>query len=251
MNTTRFDTNRYEFNPDSRKGCYIIHGFTSTTYETRELAEFLGENGFHTVTENLPGHATTSQECNRVKYQDWLSFIDRKVAEFSTECDELYVVGMSMGGVLAMYAADLFPLKAVVAAASVFRFADHYKLKFFNSVLCSLFPMQSKLSSYDKSIRDNLIFFGYKEYPMKALNEFRKMNKLVLQKLNNISCPALIMHAENDKTSMEININLITDRIGSEKISVKRYAHASHNIFIQSDDQKQIFQDILIHLNTV
>lgn len=250
MNTTRFDTNRYEFNPESKKGCYIIHGFTSTTYETRELAEFLGKNGYHTITENLPGHATSSRECNRVKYQDWLSFIDRKVAGLSTECDELYVVGMSMGGVLAMYAADLFPLKAVVAAASVFQFADNFKLKYFNSVLCSLFPMKSKLRSYDKSIRDNLTFYGYMEYPMKALNEFRKMNKLVLQKLNNISCPALIMHAENDNTSLELNINLITDRIGSEKITVKRYANASHNIFIKSDDQNQIFQDILSHLNT-
>ena len=131
--TKFFDTNDYEHNKSSKIGIMLIHGFTSTTYETRELAEFLGKNGFHTITENLPGHATTSQECNRIKYQDWLSFIDRKVAEFSTECDELYMVGMSMGGVLAMYAADLFPLKAVVAAASVFRFADHYKLKFFNS----------------------------------------------------------------------------------------------------------------------
>ena len=60
MTNSRFDTNKYEFNSESRKGCYIIHGFTSTTYETKELAEFLGNNGYHTITENLPGHGTTS-----------------------------------------------------------------------------------------------------------------------------------------------------------------------------------------------
>lgn len=249
MNTERFDTNRYEFNRDSQKGCYIIHGFTSTTYETKELAEFLGKNGYHTITENLPGHGTSPEECNRVKFLDWLSFIDRKIAEFSTECDELYVVGMSMGGVLALYASYLFPVKAVVSAAPVFQFVDHYKLKYLNSLLCSIFPFRSKIESYEKSIRDDLTFYGYSKYPMKALNEFRKMNKLIIKQLNKISCPALILHADQDKTALEINIKIITDRIGSEKIGVKRYAHATHNIFMPGLDQHKIFNDILVHLN--
>ena len=40
--TDQFDTNNYEFNVNSTKGVYIIHGFTSTTYEIRDLAKFLG-----------------------------------------------------------------------------------------------------------------------------------------------------------------------------------------------------------------
>ena len=70
-NTPRFDTNNYEFNHNSELGVYIIHGFSNTTYETKELALFLSENGFHTVTNNLPGHGVTPEDCNKIKYQDW------------------------------------------------------------------------------------------------------------------------------------------------------------------------------------
>ena len=49
MPTRRFDTNNYEFNKNSSVGVYLIHGFSNTTYEIKELAEFLANNGFHTA----------------------------------------------------------------------------------------------------------------------------------------------------------------------------------------------------------
>ena len=36
-NTPYFDENDYEFNKESNIGILIIHGFTSTTYEVRDL----------------------------------------------------------------------------------------------------------------------------------------------------------------------------------------------------------------------
>ena len=107
-NNVRIDLNDYEFNEESKLGCYIIHGFSSSTYETKELAEFLGENGYHTLTRNLPGHGTDVDECNRVKYQDWLSFIEQDIADLSNKVDKICVIGMSMGGALALHIASLF-----------------------------------------------------------------------------------------------------------------------------------------------
>ena len=76
----RFDTNNYEFNKSSDIGVYIIHGFSNTTYEVKELAEFLGNQGYHTIANNLPGHGTTSEECNRVRYQMWLEHVTQDLA---------------------------------------------------------------------------------------------------------------------------------------------------------------------------
>ena len=63
-----FDTKNYQFNTESKDGVYIIHGFTNPTYETRELAEYLGKQGFYTHAINLPGHGTTPEDCNRTKF---------------------------------------------------------------------------------------------------------------------------------------------------------------------------------------
>ena len=69
-----FDSNDYELNPDSKKGVMIIHGFSSTTYETLPLAKFLSQKGFRVSNRNLPGHGTTLEDCNATKYQEWLNF---------------------------------------------------------------------------------------------------------------------------------------------------------------------------------
>ena len=78
MNTTKLDSNNYEFNHNSKIGVYLIHGFSSSTYEVKLLAEFLASKQIHVVANNLPGHGTTINDCNRVKYQDWLDFSKKK-----------------------------------------------------------------------------------------------------------------------------------------------------------------------------
>jgi len=74
-NTDFFDSNNYRFNSKSKLGVFIIHGFTNTTFETKDLAKHLSNNGFHSLTKNLPGHGTTVEDCNRYKYTDWINFV--------------------------------------------------------------------------------------------------------------------------------------------------------------------------------
>ena len=57
--SNRFDTNNYLFNEDSRLGVYLIHGFSSTTYEVKKLADYLAGQGYKVKADNLPGHGTT------------------------------------------------------------------------------------------------------------------------------------------------------------------------------------------------
>ena len=240
----RIETQDFEFNPESKIGCYIIHGFSSSTYETKELAEFLGKNGYHALTRNLPGHGTSVEECNNIKYQDWLSFVEQDLAEFSIKSDKIVVIGMSMGGVLALHLASLFPVECVISAAAVFHFRDHQKLKYLNSFLCKLFPIRPKIKSYPTDIIDELVLHGYDQYPMIALNEFMKMNRLVKKELKKIKCPTMILHANIDQTSLSINIDIIKNNVPSDVKLVKYYDHATHNIFVKSDNQMLIYNDI-------
>ena len=41
----RFDANNYELNKKSKKAVYLLHGFSSTTYEVKDLAQYLAKNG--------------------------------------------------------------------------------------------------------------------------------------------------------------------------------------------------------------
>ena len=242
--TKYFDSNNYEFNPMSPDAVYIIHGFTSTTYEVRELAEFLGDKGYNVRADNLPGHGTNINDCNRVKYADWFQHVEQGVAEMAAESESVFVVGMSMGGVLGLHLASLFPLNGLIAGATVLTFYNEYQLKYFNSWLHPVFPNLSKERFYNEADVENMEFYGYDNYPMKALQQFYKMNKHVKGELKKVNCPLYIIHAEDDKTSKDANVDIINNAVSSNSKQVLRVQNASHHLFSKSPDQEQIFYNV-------
>ena len=55
-------------NNDSAKAIILVHGFTASPWETRELGEFLHKNGFTVYGVRLFGHGT---EVEQLKFSEW------------------------------------------------------------------------------------------------------------------------------------------------------------------------------------
>ena len=239
-----FDNKNYEFNTESKDGVYIIHGFTNTTYETRDLAKYLGGQGFYTKAINLPGHGTTPEDCNRTKFTDWIEFTEQGVAEMSSRCDNVFVIGISMGSDLALHLSSVFPLNAAVFASTVLEFKDFIGPRVLTPIFHRIVPFRDKRKSYPKAVRNNYNYLGYQVWPMSAVNEMRKLTNLVKKELPAVKCPALIAHSERDILSLQSNIALVYDNISSEykeKLIVK---NATHNMFVTNPDQDLIFKKI-------
>ena len=239
-----FDTKNYQFNTKSRDGIYIIHGFTNSTYETRDLAEYLGNQGFYTHAINLPGHGTTPEDCNRVKFTDWIEYTEQGVAEMSSQCDNVFVIGISMGSVLAIHLSSIFPLNAVVFASTVLKFKDYFSTRIMTPLFHRFIPFSDKRKSCPKDIRDKINFFGYQVWPMSAVNEMRKLINQVVKNLPAVKCPALIIHSTKDILSIPENISLVYDNISSENKDKLIVENAGHNLFIPNPDQETIFLNI-------
>ena len=245
----KFDENNYEFNKNSKKGVYLIHGFSSTTYEVKQLAKFLSTKGFHVVAKNLPGHGTTIEECNRVRYTHWLEHIKKDIATLSSQSEKIYVVGNSMGAVLSLYAASMFPVNACIVAGTVLKFKNQFTIDYINRFLCRFVKIRNKKDHSDKRIVNTIKFYGYDSYPLIALNEFRKLTKFQIPKLKKVKCPTLIFHSTKDRLSLLENMDLVYNNIKSsekKKILVKK---AHHNLFDENDDQCFIFNELLTFLN--
>ena len=244
-----FDNKNYEFNTESKDGVYIIHGFTNTTYETRDLAKYLGGQGFYTKAINLPGHGTTPEDCNRTKFTDWIEFTEQGVAEMSSRCDNVFVIGISMGSDLALHLSSVFPLNAAVFASTVLEFKDFIGPRVLTPIFHRIVPFRDKRKSYPKAVRNNYDYLGYQVWPMSAVNEMRKLTNLVKKELPAVKCPALIAHSERDILSLQSNIALVYDNISSEykeKLIVK---NATHNMFVTNPDQDLIFKKIASFFN--
>ena len=242
----RFDANNYEFNKKSEKAVYLLHGFSSTTYEVKDLAQYLAKNGYHTIAKNLPGHGTSPEECNSIKFHHWLDFIKKDIAQLSNKAEKIYVVGNSMGGVLSLYLASFFPIDAYVAAGTVLKFKSFFNTNILVPLLCNFVPFQKKTKVLKHK---NAKFYGYKEYPLKALNEYRKMIYVVLKRIHYIKIPGLIIHSHPDQTSSKKNVDIILKHINNNKTKTLFVDRAHHNMFDENLDQNIIFENILSFLN--
>ena len=241
--TKNFSTENYDFNPKSKKAIMLIHGFASTTYEVSHLAKFLEKHGFRVVLDNLPGHGTTIEDCNSIKYQEWISFAEKRFAEISIDCEEIYVIGFSMGAILGLHLASLFPVDKLVIAAPVMSFKSPFKVNVLVRLLNKIVTKQKK-GKQQSGLKTITNYSGYDHYPLTALNEFRKLNTFVYKRLARVNCPLLYVHSNSDKVSLSKNIHIILNQINSSQKDKLIVEQARHHLFYKNPDQELIFNTI-------
>ena len=106
-----------------KKAVLIIHGFAGGTFDEEPLANHLELNyDFDVFTFTLPGHESVNRIKN--KYNDWIEASEKQI-EFLIEHDykTIYVIGHSMGGVIATYLATKYQqIKKLVLVAPAFKY---------------------------------------------------------------------------------------------------------------------------------
>jgi carboxylesterase len=88
-------------------GVLLCHGFTGSPGSLRPWAEYLAGAGLTVSVPRLPGHGTTWQEMSRTRWEDWYAEADRAFEELRGQSNEIFVMGLSMGGCLALRMAEL------------------------------------------------------------------------------------------------------------------------------------------------
>ena len=244
MNSIRFDTQNYEYNPNSNIGIYLIHGFSSTTYEMSLLAHHLKEQGYHIILNNLPGHGTTAEDCNKYKFSDWLDYSKQEFAKLCSTSDKVFIIGCSMGGVIGLHLASIFPINGLIVGGVVLKFKLFFKTNYLNTILCHIIKIREKKVAFNKDERNKINFYGYQSYPLIALNQFRKMNNFVKKTLKNVKSPTLIIHSQSDNVSIKDNVDIIKNNISSENVEILNIQYAHHNLFDENKDSDIIFSEI-------
>ncbi len=87
-------------------GVLVVHGFTGSPKSMRPWAQALADAGHTVRLPRLPGHGTTWQEMNLTRWEDWYAEADRAFAELTGRCASVFVMGLSMGGTLALRLAE-------------------------------------------------------------------------------------------------------------------------------------------------
>lgn len=209
--------------------CLLIHGFTTSPSEMRDLGERLNYEGFSVSVPLLPGHGSSSEDLNRTTWREWYAWIRDEAGILRENYRQVYLIGLSMGGLLALKAAaDMEGLSGVVTINSPI---------YLKGSLVPFAPVLKFIRPYiPKKIDDNYremkmrARFAYDDVPVRAFLSMRELIRLVVKSLKNVRVPLLIFQSETDESIEEKSALVIKNRAGSQDkklIWLKNSAHVA------------------------
>lgn len=211
----------------SGTGILLVHGFTSSPSELRDLGEGLNRQSFTVRAPLLPGHGSSPADLNETGWPDWYGAVRDEIERLQSVCNSLFLVGLSMGGLLVLKAAaELSGIKGVVTINSPVMFKG--SLVPFAPVLRFIRPYMPKKmdENYHRLKRQNR--FAYDEVPVKAFISVRRLARLVIKDLKKVTVPVLIFQSENDEAIEEKSALIIKNQVASRDKTLIWLKESSH-----------------------
>ncbi len=202
--------------PQPVVGCLVLHGLTSSLATVSNLLPYLDERGIPHAMPTLRGHGTQPEDLRGVGWQDWYDDAAHALDELLTRCDRAVVMGLSMGGVVALHLAAQRPqrIAGVVTAAAALRLTTPGR------ALLPLLARSGRLMPVDvrDAFADQSLVASTTNYPTVPLSAVAALNTfgaLVLRELPQVRVPLLTLYTPQDKVVVPALARVIHERTGT------------------------------------
>ena len=224
-------------------GCLCIHGFTGAPNEIEPLVHFLNrQTDWKLVVPTLPGHGETL-ELKGVQYGQWISHAEKELEQLLQTCEKVYVVGFSMGGMIASYLAVHFPVEKLVLLSAAAYYVNPKQLA------VDIGMMFKDL--YKGKLTENELFIRYKrklkETPITATLQFRKLVNTIRPLIPQINVPTFIAQGEVDGVVPPKTAQYLYNRICSPSKKLF-YLKNSKHLICHCEEREELFNHILAFL---
>jgi carboxylesterase len=228
----------------ARTGCLLIHGFTGTPKEMRWMGEYLAGEGYTVLGIRLTGHATQPQDMIRSRYSDWTASVEDGYHILSAMTDHIFLVGLSMGGILALLMATRLKIAGVFAMSTPHHLPDDLRLRFVKpiSMFYKFFPKTR--GAPDSGWFDKQSFAGHVSYPMNPVRSVAELNLLMNamhKSLPKITVPVFLVHSKNDDYVIKNSMQIIYDQLGTSDKQMM-WVEGSGHVIPREPAREQVFK---------
>lgn len=208
----------------------------------QELAATLRERGYRVALPLLPGHATRAEELLNVTHQDWIATAETALQTLQASTQKQIVIGLSMGGVLALHLAANFDFNGVVALAPALRLP---RWKEWGIRMLAPFNL-TRHKRRGPDVRDQQgrkLLDSYMAYPLIATRELFRLQRCVRGELDRITMPLFVAHSRQDHTIPFHNVAYLLRRVKSRYLE-KMILHESYHVLTVDHDRERLFARI-------
>lgn len=221
----------------------------------RYLGRGLAAAGYSVLAPRLPGHGTTPEEMFHTRWRDWYGACEKALNLLRKECDRVYALGLSMGGVLALHLAAHEPLAGVVSMGAPFVLKDP---KLLLVPIARRFPI-SLIYRYDREIgRDvkdpemRAQMICYPKTPVPCVVSLLELLTHVRHDLPEVRVPTMVVHAKEDHLVPFENAMLIYDEVRAPVRRLLVLENSYHVVTIDFDRQTLLNEILrfIMHVET-
>lgn len=224
--------------------CMLIHGYTGGPFEVQPLADFLNEKtDWQIYVPTLPGHGETL-ELDDLTYDEWLQAIESLFQELKEIYETIYVIGFSMGGMIAGYLAGKYAVDKLVLLAAARKYISvKHMAEEVGDVITDALKGQ---------LMDNEFYTNFRKkretVPLRANLEFTKLIRHTKPYLRKINIPVLIVQGQNDPVVPAKSVDYLNKEIQSEIKEVVLFDQSMHRLCLASDKDvlNELVYDFLV-----
>ncbi|MBW1886219.1 MAG: alpha/beta fold hydrolase [Deltaproteobacteria bacterium] len=232
VDATAFDLMPDAF--DGRASALCLHGLTGTPYEMRPIAEELVRRGLRCVGPVMAGHGQTPVELRPTPYRAWVDLARDSLLKLRGESERVYVVGLSMGGLVTLALAAENCADAVAVLGTPLRFAASVRLRV--PLAKYVYPYMKKNGDIDIQDEEARARHpGLDAIPLASAHQAMKLQKLLRARLPKITAPIFIGHGALDRTANPRDARAIFAAVNSDERILYICKRSGHVISVDHD----------------
>ncbi|MFW5690881.1 MAG: alpha/beta hydrolase [Chloroflexota bacterium] len=243
-------------------GCLCLHGLSASPDEVRWLGEHLADQGLTVYGPRLPCHGGDYRDLRRVRWEDWYRAALDGYHILRAQCSQVFVAGLSMGGLLALLLATAQPVDALVVMAAPLKLPDarlmplarwikHFQ-PFVDASDRSTFPehLRSERARRGEVVRGRV---RYDRWASRAVEELHKLMQVVDLRLSDVNTPTLLLYSAADTTVPIGNQHYLSARLSRIHVETATFQESGH-ILTQDREHTEVIRQagdfLLRHVRT-
>ena len=213
----------------------LLHGFTGSPGHMCPLGERLHQAGFTVRAIALPGHGTKFEDMKlNCTLEKCVAAVKTNVLDLQAKYKKVSVAGLSMGGDLALIAAEQLEIASVIPMSAPMKTQNK-----FMSLARVLAPFIPVINWRNDATRENQLDqrydYGYACFPTRSAYELNRIIHLAKRNLFAIRCPILAVQSHGDHTISKDSLDIILGGVSSPQKASLWLKSAPHVVTLSQE----------------